>query len=348
MSVFDSAAFDNHEGVHFFSDPDSGLKTVIAVHNTNLGPGAGGTRLWTYSDDQAASDDALRLSRAMSYKNAMAGIPFGGGKGVIMRPEGEFDREALFAAYGRAIESLGGIYCTAEDVGVSTADMHVVRRETRFVGGLDEGPAASGDPSPVTADGVFRGLHVAASRIMGKPSLEGVRVAVQGLGHVGYNLCERLHAAGAELIVADINPAVIDWAVSDLNAKAVSVEVIHSVDADIYAPCALGGAINPNTIVGIKARIVGGAANNQLGSPEMGQALKDRGILYCPDYVLNGGGIINVAAELSGTYDPAWVDGKLEELCATLEQIFAKAETANQPTNVVADEIALERIHGSS
>lgn len=346
MGVFDSPVFDNHEGVHFFSDKASGLKAVIAVHNTNLGPGAGGTRLWTYKSSQAACDDALRLSRAMSYKNAMAGIPFGGGKGVIMRPEGDFDREALFTAYGHAIETLGGIYCTAEDVGVSTDDMHIVRRQTRHVGGLNEGAAASGDPSPVTADGVFRGLHIAARHALGADSLKGLRVAVQGLGHVGYNLCERLHSAGAELVVADINMAAVEKAVSELGATAVSAASIHTADVDIYAPCALGGAVNAVTIDEIKAPIVGGAANNQLATPEMGQALKQRSILYCPDYVLNGGGIINVAAELSGTYDPAWVDRKLDGICETLKQIFMQAEQSGLSTDVVADEIALLRITG--
>ncbi len=347
MSVFESELFDDHEGVHFFTDKDSGLKAVIAVHNTRRGPAAGGTRFWTYANSEAACADALNLSRAMSYKNAMADIPFGGGKAVILRPSADYDRTALFTAYGRAVNSLGGIYCTAEDVGVSTADMEIVRRETPYVAGLSQGAAASGDPSPITADGVFRGLHVAAALRLGSADLNGVRIAVQGLGHVGYNLCERLHAAGAELVVADINQAVVEKAASELGARSMSPETIHEAEVDIYAPCALGGAINPSTVSGIKAKIVGGAANNQLSHSSMGQALMDKDILYCPDYVLNGGGIINVAAELSGTYDYAWVDAKLDGLKVTLEQVFAQSRAIGRPTNEVADQIARSRIFGS-
>lgn len=348
MSAFDSPAFDNHEGVHFFSDPKTGLKTIIAVHNTNRGPGAGGTRLWTYANSNEALDDALRLSRAMSYKNAMADIPFGGGKAVIMRPDSEFDREALFSAYGRAVNSLGGKYCTAEDVGVSTHDMQVVRRETPYVAGLDEGDAASGDPSPVTAEGVFRGLHMAAEHALGQSDLKGLRVAVQGLGHVGYSLCERLHEAGASLIVADINKAVIDKAIAQFGAVSVDPVKISEADVDIFAPCALGGAINAESLEGLKVKIVGGAANNQLATPDMGKALMDRGILYCPDYVLNGGGIINVAAELSGSYDAAWVEAKLDGLKVTLRDIFQTSKAENTPTNIVADNMARARIYAKS
>lgn len=346
MNLFESELFDDHEGVHFVTNTEAGLKAVIAVHNTRLGPAAGGTRLWTYASSDAACEDALRLSRAMSFKNAMADIPFGGGKAVIMRPDGDFDRKALFTAYGKAVDNLAGTYCTAEDVGVSTQDMDTVSTQTKYVAGLSKGKAASGDPSPVTADGVFRGLNVAAAEALGQSDLKGVRVAVQGLGHVGYNLCERLHAAGAILTVTDINQTVLDKAASIMGARVVAPDVIHTEDVDIFAPCALGGAINAATIDAIKAKIVGGAANNQLASAEMGRALMERGILYCPDYVLNGGGIINVAAELSGTYDPNWVDGKLDGLKQTLKQIFALSKTENLPTSVIADRIARQRIYG--
>lgn len=348
MSVFDSHNFDNHEGVHYFSDPKSGLNAIIAVHNTVRGPAAGGTRLWAYDSPEAATEDALNLSRAMSFKNAMADIPFGGGKAVIIRPKHEFNREALFQAYGRAIESLGGVYCTAEDVGVSTADMEVVRTQTRFVAGLNSGNAASGDPSPVTAEGVFRGLHVAAERALGQSDLQDLRVAVQGLGHVGYSLCQKLSAAGAKLFVADINANAVKMAEQELGAVIIDPDQIHSQDVDIYAPCALGGAINPKTIHEINARIVGGAANNQLASSHMGQALKDREILYCPDYVINGGGIINVAAELSGRYEPKWVDEKLNGLCKTLNEIFSLSDLDKRPTNEIADQLATERIQAAT
>lgn len=348
MPVFESQKFDHHEGVHFFSDPGTGLKAIIAIHNTARGPAAGGTRFWTYDSSKSAVEDALNLSRAMSYKNAMADIPFGGGKAVIMRPDGKFDREALFSAYGRAVESLGGVYCTAEDVGVNTADMEIVRTQTRYVGGLDSGEAASGDPSPVTAEGVFRGLQVAAAAALGQSELKDIKVAVQGLGHVGYSLCQKLSSAGANLFVADINEMIVKRAEQELGATIVDVKDIHAQSVEIFAPCALGGAVNPQTLNEIKARIVGGAANNQLSSPEMGQGLKDRDILYCPDYVINGGGIINVAAELSGEYEPEWVDGKLNGLCKTLNEIFSLSDIEKMPTNIIADRLAEARIKAAA
>jgi len=344
MTIFSHPDFDNHEGVYAFSDLESGLKAYIAVHNTARGPGGGGTRFWSYASDAEALTDVLRLSRAMSYKNAMAEISLGGGKGVIIKPEGDFDREALFAAYGRAIEKVGGKYITAEDVGVSPDDMRVIKTQTDFVAGLDEGEAASGDPSPLTADGIFRGLEVAVKHKLGVEGFGGLTVAVQGLGHVGYNLCERLHAARAHLIVADINEAATAKAAAELNASVVSTDIIHAQEADIFAPCALGGAINVDTIDDIQAYIVGGAANNQLKTPDMGKALMERDILYCPDYVLNDGGIINVAAEVSGTYDPAWVDAKLEGLKVTLQKVFNRTDKTGKPTNDIADEMARERL----
>lgn len=344
MSIFSHPDFDNHEGVYSFSDPASGLRSYIAVHNTNRGPGSGGTRFWQYTDDDAALTDVLRLSRAMSYKNAMADIPLGGGKGVIIKPEGSFDRAALFSAYGRAIEKVGGQYITAEDVGVSPDDMRVIKTQTDFVAGLDEGEAASGDPSPHTADGIYRGLGVAVQHKLGVEGFGGLIVAIQGLGHVGYNLAQRLYKSGARLIVADINSEVTARAATELKASIVSVDDIHAQDADIFAPCALGGAINAETIDDIKAYIVGGAANNQLKTPDMGEALRTRDILYCPDYVLNAGGIINVAAEVSGTYDYSWVDAKLENIKTTLQDIFTRSDSSNRPTNEVANDMARERL----
>jgi len=348
VSIFESSRFDNHESVHFFQDSKSGLKAIIALHNTARGPAAGGTRFWSYGSSTEAIDDALNLSRAMSFKNAIADIPFGGGKAVIIKPDGQFDREELFKAYGRAVESLGGKYCTAEDVGVSPADMEVVRSQTAYVAGLDHGEAASGDPSPITAEGVFRCLHVAAEHGLGVSKLKDIRIAVQGLGHVGYNLCQKLSAAGARLWVADINKNVVKKAVQELGATSVETEEIHRQDVDIFAPCALGGAVNKNTIDEIKAKIVGGGANNQLATPEMGVALRERGILFCPDYVVNGGGIINVAAELSGQYDPEWVDNKLNGLCGTLAEIFDIAKQENSPTDVIADRLAQQRIDAAA
>lgn len=342
--MFDHPDFDDHEGVHFFSDPASGLRAIIAVHNTRFGPGGGGTRLWSYAESKDAVTDALRLSKAMSYKNAMAGLDLGGGKGVIIRPNGDFDRIALFEAYGRAVNAVGGKYITAEDVGVSPDDMKTIKTQTDFVAGLDDGPAASGDPSPVTADGVFRSIKVAVGHAMGREMLVGLRVAVQGLGHVGYGLCKHLHEAGAHLIVTDINEAVLTRAKIELGAKIVDPDAIHSVDADVFAPCALGGAVSSETLPDIKAKIIAGAANNQLATTDMGESCRQRGILYAPDYIVNAGGIINVAAEVSGTYDPEWVSSKLDDLEITLKNIFQLAEERGKPTNVIADEMARKRL----
>ena len=342
--MFDYSDFDGHEGVHIFSDTKTGLQAIIAVHNTARGPAAGGTRFWSYANPNDAVTDALRLSKAMSYKNAMAGLSLGGGKAVILRPETDFDRKALFEAYGRCVEAVGGKYITAEDVGVSPDDMKVIKTQTDFVAGLDDGPAASGDPSPVTAEGVFRSIKVAVHHAMNRESLKGLRVAVQGLGHVGYGLCEHLHRAGAQLIVADINKAVLDKAKTQMGAEIVAPDAIHAVEADVFAPCALGGAISNGTLPHIKAKIIVGAANNQLASPELGEACRQRGILYAPDYVVNAGGIINVAAEVSGTYDPKWVNQKLDELEVTIKNIFTLANEQDLATNIVADKLARERL----
>lgn len=349
MSVFEHKDFDHHEGVHFLEDPVTGLKAVIAVHSTVRGPSAGGTRFWFYPSSADALTDALRLSRAMSFKNAMADLPLGGGKGVVMKPDRDYDRTALFSSYGRAINRLNGTYITAEDVGMTPKDMGTIRTETEYVGGMDSGPAASGDPSPVTAEGVFRGLCVAAKHRLGATDLSSIRVAVQGLGHVGYHLCQFLHKAGAKLLVADINTVQVERAVTELGATAVPVESVHAQDVDIFAPCALGGAINSKTLPGIKASIVGGAANNQLATPDMGDAMMTRDILFCPDYVINAGGIINIAAELrgraeDGRYEIYWVKDKLNSLEQTLADIFTRAQQTGQSTSAVADMMAQERI----
>ncbi|MEM7729496.1 MAG: Glu/Leu/Phe/Val dehydrogenase dimerization domain-containing protein [Pseudomonadota bacterium] len=344
MSIFSHSDFDDHEAVHAFSDPESGLRAFIAVHNTNRGPSSGGTRFWAYESDADALSDVLRLSRAMSYKNAMAQLDIGGGKAVVMRPEEPFDREALFAAYGRCIEAIGGTYITAEDVGVSPEDMAVIKTQTDHVAGLMVGDNASGDPSPVTADGVFRGLKVAVRNAFGSDELSGRRVAVQGLGSVGYALAEHLAEAGAELLVADIDADILERAARELSAEIVAPETIHAAEADIFAPCALGGAINADSVGELKAKVVAGAANNQLRTPDMAEALKSRGILYAPDYVINAGGIINIAAEVSGRYDPNWVEGKLVQLEETLEAVFARAAHEGRTTAGIADDMARERM----
>ena len=342
--IFDLPEWDAHEGLHILTDADSGLRAVVAVHSTHLGPGGGGTRLWSYPDERAAIRDALRLSRAMSYKNAMAGLELGGGKGVILRPDGDIDREALFAAYGQALEACGGTYKTAEDVGVGPADMDVIARHTSHVAGVTEGPNASGDPSPHTARGVFLGLKAALGFATGSDDLRGVRVAVQGLGSVGYGLAEHLAGAGAELLVADIDADAVARAERELGAQAVGVESIHAVEADVFAPCALSHSIRPETVDELRVAVVCGGANNQLASPEMGEALVARGIAYAPDYVVNAGGIINVASELSGNYSESWVRAKVDDIPATLLGVLERAKAEGRPPGDVADAMARERI----
>lgn len=348
MSIFEHKDFVGHEGVHFFEDQASGLKAVVAVHSTKRGPAAGGTRFWTYASSAEALTDALRLSRAMSFKNAMADLPLGGGKGVVMHPEGDFDRRALFLAYGRGLNGLAGRYVTAEDVGMTPNDLKIIREETPYAAGLDDGPAASGDPSPITAKGVFYGLQTAAQYTFGTSDLKGRRVAVQGLGHVGYNVCKHLHKAGAELWVADISEQRVHDVVNAFGATVIPTQEIHACNVDIFAPCALGGAINAQTLPDIQAKIIGGAANNQLEQPEFGDRLRVKEILYCPDYVINAGGIINVASEISGNFDPNWVEGKLLGLKDTLHAIFKRSERESRATSEIADEMAQERITGAS
>ena len=348
MSVFENPNFDGHESVSFFAEPDAGLSAIIAIHSTVLGPGAGGVRFWGYASSSEALTDVLRLSRGMSFKNAMADLPLGGGKAVVMKPAGAFDRPKLFEAYGRCVEVLGGRYITAEDVGVGVPDMAAVRRATRFVGGLSEGRAASGDPSPVTARGVYLGIRSVARRALGRDDLKGVTVAVQGVGHVGGGVCRLLKAAGAEVIVTDVDQAAVGAIVKELGARAVAPEAIYDVDAEIFSPCALGAIVNPSTIDRLKFKAIAGGANNQLATPDMGDRLMAKGILYAPDYVINSGGIINIAAEvagqISGTYDPAWVEAKVQASNKTLDAVLDRAAAERRPTHAVADEMAKERI----
>ena len=348
MTLFDSPAFEGHEAVHAFYDQPSGLKCVIAVHSTARGPSAGGCRMWTYPSAEAALDDALRLSRAMSYKNAVADLELGGGKAVIIGDSRTMKTPALFEALGRAIEQVCGRYWTAEDVGVSPADLAHARKHTRYVAGLEGHPAASGDPSPVTAEGVFRGVELAVRRAYGS-SLSGVTVAVQGVGHVGGFLADRLKAAGAQLILTDVNEQVLREVAHRTGAQVVAPDAIFDAHAQVFAPCALGGAVSLETLARLKGRVIAGGANNQLASPEAGRAAFEKGLIYAPDYVINGGGIINVAAEIraldrGGAYDPAWVAGKLDRLMLTLDEILQRSLTERRPTHEIAGEIARARI----
>jgi leucine dehydrogenase len=345
MSVFEHVAFDNHEQVVFATDAASGLRAIVSLHSTVVGPACGGCRFWSYASSQAALDDALRLSQGMSYKTVMAGLPMGGGKSVIMKPDGEFDRAALFKAFGRVVEQFGGQYITGEDVGVSPADMLVVRKSTAHVVGLPEGKAASGDPSPITAEGVFRGLKVCVGRGLGKSDLNGVRVAIQGAaGHVGMYLAESLAKAGAELVVTDIREGGLLELKQKFDAKIVGLDEIYDVDVDVFAPCALGSIINADTIDRISAKIIAGAANNQLAGRDMGVELQKRGKIYAPDYVLNAGGVINAMGEITGDFDPSWVQDKLLGLETTLGELLDRSDREGRPSNIIADEMARDRI----
>ncbi|MDH3453185.1 MAG: amino acid dehydrogenase [Gammaproteobacteria bacterium] len=341
MSVFAHPEFDQHEAVHYFHDAASGLRAIIAIHSTALGPGAGGCRRWQYASDDVALTDVLRLSRGMTYKNAIAGLAFGGGKAVILADTAAPKSPELFGAFGRAVESLGGRYITAEDVGCSVEDMRHVGAETRYVSGLPRsGDNAGGDPSPLTALGVFLGIQAAVKTRLKKDSLEGIRVAVQGVGHVGLNLCRLLHEAGATLTVADVNRDHLRAARDELPVTEVATTEILYSDVDVLAPCALGNILTSVTIPKLKAVIIAGAANNQLATAADGARLADRDILYAPDYVINAGGIINVAHEYFGDSSDEKVRTELEHIPERLDAIFRTARETGKPTNIIADEIA--------
>lgn len=342
--IFDHPSFDDHERVLFAGDPASGLRAVIAVHSTRAGPACGGVRRWAYARQDDALDDALRLSRGMTYKTVMAGLPLGGGKAVISAAPGHAKSRAEMLAFGRAVESLGGLYVAAEDVGITTGDMAVMREATAHVAGLDGGAHASGDPSPHTARGVFLGIKAALAFRHGSDDLAGARVAVLGLGAVGGRLAALLRAAGAHLVVADVVPARVAAAVEGLGAVASTPDRLAFEAADVFAPCALGRAVTRGVALRSPAGIVAGGANNQLATPECGAVLHGRGVLYAPDYVINAGGIINVAGEVTGAYDPGAVAAAVGRIPATLAEIFARSRATGRPTSEVADGIARERL----
>ncbi|MBU2971889.1 amino acid dehydrogenase [Pseudoalteromonas sp. C2R02] len=342
MTVFNQVEFDNHEQVVFCSDKESGLKAIIAVHNTKLGPAVGGCRLWDYASDEDAVYDVLRLSKGMTYKNAVARLPFGGGKSVIIGDAKKIKSEALFRAFGRQLERLSGSYYSAEDVNITTGDVAIMNKETNYVLGLE---GKSGNPSPFTALGTFLGIKAAFKHLNGHEDLSGVKVAVQGLGAVAYGLCKHLHSVGAELFVTDINQASIDRVVNDFNAKAVGIDEIYDLDVDVYAPCALGATVNDETIPRIKAKIIAGCANNQLAECRHGEILREKGVLYAPDYVINAGGIINVWYEThEGGYNEAASTKHVEGIYNTLCEIFDRSKIEQKSTHLIADELAQEII----
>jgi len=346
MDLFPSLDAYDYGEVHFKLDKATGLRAIVAVHDTRLGPALGGCRFIRYDTDDAAIVDALRLARGMTYKAALAGLPHGGGKSVIIRPRAHFDRVALFRAFGKFIDDLRGHYITAEDSGTGLEDMEVIRAVTKWVTGVDPSHGGSGDPSPFTALGVRRGIEACVEHKLGKKSLAGVRVAVQGVGHVGYHLCKELHASGAAITVADVDALKAERAQRELGAKVVSLDAIFDVDCDVFAPCALGSALNDDTIPRLKASIVAGAANNQLAQPRHGDDLHARGILYAPDYAINAGGLVNVAQEVAG-YDEKKAREKTLEIHGTIAEIVRRSEKLKAPTHKVADMMVEERLAAS-
>ncbi|MEW6169011.1 MAG: Glu/Leu/Phe/Val dehydrogenase [Pseudomonadota bacterium] len=346
MAVFGHPEFDHHEMVGFFHDEASGLRAIIAVHNTRLGKALGGCRMRPYPTEDAALTDVLRLARAMTYKAALAGLPQGGGKSVIIGDPRKDKTPALLRAMGRAVDRLDGAYVIAEDSGTNVDDMRLIAQTTRHVGGLADARAQaqgrSGDPSPATAYGVFVGIRAAVKHRYGRDDLHGLRVAVQGVGNVGYRLCRYLHEAGARLWVTDLHAPAVERCVRDFGATAVDLDAIVGLEVDVFSPCALGAVLDDASIPRLKAQIVAGAANNQLARPEHDRLLMQRGILYAPDYCINAGGIIDIFYE-GPDYDAAVVEAHLQRIGTTLTAIFERSRAERRPTGEIADRMAEER-----
>jgi len=345
MGVFEMPEYDRHEEVVFHSDAGTGLRAIVAIHSTALGPAAGGCRLWAYPSSSDAVADVLRLSRGMSYKSALAGLPFGGGKAVIIADPKRPKTPELFEAYGRFVNSLGGRYITAEDVGTTTADMESVARQTRYVSGLIRHAGdVGGDPGPQTALGVYLGLKAAVKFRLGRADLQDLRIAVQGVGGVGYHLCRLLAADGARLFVADVRVAATERVAGEFGAVPVAAPDVLHQDVEVFAPCALGAILNAQSIPRLRAKIVAGAANNQLALERDGVALHAAGVLYSPDYVINAAGIINVFHEYYGVSSEAQVHAAIAAIPARLTDIFERSRRESRPTNAVADDLARARI----
>lgn len=325
-----------YEKVVSCRDPESGLHAVIVIHDTRRGPGAGGCRMWPFASEEQALSDALKLAEGMSRKSAVARLPLGGAKSVILGDPARDKSEALLRAFGRCVEQLGGRYVVAEDVGIRVEDIEVMARETRHVAGRSGGRAASGDPSPFTAQGVHVGLRAAVQAELARSDLRGLRVAVQGVGSVGMSLCERLRADGAQLLVSDPCEPRAALARERLGAEVLPPDAIAAADCDVFAPCALGGVLDDDGVAALRARVVAGAANNQLASLEHGDALARRGVLYVPDFVINAGGIINVAAELGGHYDPLEVATRVDDVGERVAALLREATETGVPTHRLA------------
>ena len=344
-SLWDYPDFDAHELVHFVTDRNSGLRAIIAIHSRHLGPAAGGTRFWHYAKTGEAVADALRLSRGMSFKNAMAGLPMGGGKAVILADEARTKTPEMLAAYGKAIDGLGGAYVTAEDVGISVADLVEVAKQTRYISGLPVASGrAGGDPGPYTSYGVFLGVKAAVKRKLGKDNLAGLHIAIQGAGSVASGLARRAAAEGARLTIADVDQAKAQALAGETGGTTISPDHIMTIEADVLSPCALGAILTPESIAALNVPIVAGGANNQLATQAEGDRIRDRGILYAPDYVINAGGIINVALEYLGEGDEAQVCSRIEQIPGRLETIWDESDSTGRNAADVADDMARKLI----
>jgi leucine dehydrogenase len=341
QSPWDFPDFDDHEVVHFVTDRETGLRAIIAVHSTHVGPGAGGTRLWHYPNRGDAIRDVLRLSRGMSYKNAMAGLALGGGKAVILADEARTKSPEMFAAFGRAVEGLCGKYVTAEDVGVTVPDLVEVSKHTSYVSGLPvEAGAVGGDPGPHTSYGVFLGIKAAVRNKLGKDSLSGLHIAIQGAGSVASGVARRAAQEGARISITDIDSVRAQKLADEVGGTVVPVETIMTLEADVLSPNALGAILTPESIAALRVPIVAGGANNQLATPAEGDLIHQRGILYAPDYVINAGGIINVASEYLKDSDEAGVKAKIEQIPGRLEQIWTESDATGRNPAAVADAMA--------
>lgn len=348
MTIFNHPEFDQHQQIVFCNDSETGLKAIIAIHNTHRGPALGGCRMWNYANDEEALTDVLRLSKGMTYKSALANLALGGGKSVIIGDPRKHKSEELLAAMGRFLEHTGHQYIAAEDSGTSVPDLKIMGQYTANVAGVTEHPGidghpSNGDPSPATAYGTFIGLKAAVKHRLNITDLKGLKVAIQGVGNVGYRLAEYLHKEGVELFVSDINPEQVKKAVNELGVKAVPLDQILLQEVDVVAPCALGASLNDETIPQIKAKVIAGAANNQLARPHHDHELHKRGILYAPDYAINAGGIIDISYERSG-YDAEKAKAHIEGIGDTLSEIFNRSVQEDRPTGEIADELAQERI----
>jgi len=344
VKIFDFMDEKGHEQIVFCREDSVGLRAIISIHDTTLGPALGGCRMWNYKSEEEAIIDAMRLSRGMTYKASIAGLNLGGGKAVIIGDPKTQKREELFRAFGRFVESLGGRYITAEDVGTSVSDMEWVRQETSHVTGISRALGGGGDPSPFTAFGVFHGLRACAKKVYGNDSLHGLKIIIQGVGHVGYPLVSHLAREGAELVIADLDQQKVDEVAKEFEVEVVGVNDVYDIEGDIFCPCALGGVINDVTIEKLKVKIVAGAANNQLEEiNKHGLALFKKGITYAPDYVINAGGLINVANELQG-YNREKALVEVKNIYSIVEMILQLSEKEDVPTVVASNQLAERRI----